>query len=352
MKDQEKKYQQEIERFIIIQQKLVPEIIPSILFRYQILRTIRFLQPIGRRSLAEYLHSQERRIRNEIDLLREQELISSNISGMQITNDGEAVLSEMEFFIREVQGFSLLEEKLAKFFKIKKVIVVPGDSDQDLYVKKDLARVTAAYITQKLQNGAVLAVTGGTTVAEVGGAFLQQQHKKEIIVVPARGGLGEEMEIQANTIAAGIAKGLGATYRLLHVSDDLQLETMQTIANEPRIKEVLELLRRSDMVLHGIGLATEMAKRRGLPEDRMNYLQERGAVGEAFGYYFSADGELVYSTSSLGLQLGELSEIKELITVVGGRSKACAVKAVLAHIPRNTLIIDEGAAQGVLELVD
>jgi len=103
------------------------------------------------------------------------------------------------------------------------------------------------------------------------------------------------------------------------------------------------------MVLHGIGSAEEMARRRGMPQDEILKLLARGAVGEAFGYYFSIDGKVVHSTSSVGLQLNELDLIGEVVAVVGGRSKSAAVRAVLTNAVRDTLIIDEGAALGVIQ---
>lgn len=338
-----------MDKLISIQKKIVPELANLILSRYQILRSIHILQPVGRRALAEQLGFQERKIRNEVDFLKEQKLITCAALGMQVTPDGEALLLEMEEYVRELQGLSHLEEQIINLFPIKKVIVVAGDTDQDETVKKDLARVTADYLRKTLKEGSILAVSGGTTLAEVASALSVTAVKRNITVIPARGGLGEEVEIQANAIAANIAKGLGATYRLLHAPDDLRAQTMQSILGEPKIKELLELLRKADMVLHGIGSAEEMARRRGMPQDEILKLLEKGAVGEAFGYYFATDGTVVHSTSSVGLQLHELDEIGEVVAVVGGSSKAAAVKAVLTNAVRDTLIIDEGAARGVVQ---
>ncbi len=338
-----------MDKLISIQKKIVPELANLILSRYQILRSIHILQPVGRRALAEQLSFQERKIRNEVDFLKEQKLITCAASGMQVTPDGENLLLEMEEYVRELQGLSNLEEQIISLFPIKKVMVVAGDTDQDETVKKDLARVTADYLRKTLKEGSILAVSGGTTLAEVASALSFSAVKRNITVIPARGGLGEEVEIQANAIAANIAKGLGATYRLLHAPDDLRVQTMQSILGEPKIKELLEMLRRAEMVLHGIGSAEEMARRRGMPQDEIFKLLEKGAVGEAFGYYFATDGTVVHSTSSVGLQLHELDEIGEVVAVVGGRSKAAAVKAVLTNAVRDTLIIDEGAARGVIQ---
>lgn len=338
-----------MDKLLSFQQKIVPEIFPLVLTRYQILRSIHFLQPIGRRALAEKLRVQERKIRNEVDFLKEQQLLSCTSAGMSVTQSGQILLWEMADYIREIQGLNSLEQKIASAFPVKKVMIVPGDVDRDETVKKDLARLTAEYINQHLNDGTVLAVTGGTTLAEVASALAASPIKRDITVIPARGGLGEEVEIQANTVAANIAKGLGASYRLLHVPDDLGEKSIQSITEEPKIKELLELLRRASMVLHGVGLAEEMARRRGMTLEQIADLVDRGAVGEAFGYYFAIDGSVVHSTSSVGLQLSELKMINEVVAVAGGRSKAAAVRAVLSNSPRDILIIDEGAATGLLK---
>lgn len=341
-----------MDKLLSFQQKIVPEIFPLILTRYQILRSIHFWQPIGRRALAEKLRVQERKIRNEVDFLKEQQLLSCTAAGMEVTQSGQTLLWEMADYIREIQGLNLMEQEIASVFPVKRVMIVPGDVDQDETVKKDLARLTAEYLNRELKDGSILAVTGGTTLAEVASALGVASTKRDITVIPARGGLGEEVEIQANTIAANIAKGLGASYRLLHVPDDLGEKSIQSITEEPKIKELLELLRRANMVLHGIGLAEEMARRRGLAPEQIGALVAQGAVGEAFGYYFAVDGSVVHSTSSVGLQLGELKLIDQVVAVAGGRSKAAAVRAVLSNSPRDTLIIDEGAATGLLQSIN
>jgi central glycolytic genes regulator len=338
-----------MDKLLSLQQKIVPEVIPLLLSRYQILRSIRYLQPVGRRALAEKLQLQERKIRNEVDVLKEHELVSYSPAGMQVTPDGDALLWELEEYIREIQGLRILEDQIAALYQVKQVIMVPGDSDGDQSVKKDLARVTAQFLLQNLTDGAILAVTGGTTLAEVANILPTSQLKRSITVVPARGGLGEDVEIQANTVAANIAKGVGANYRLLHAPDDLRVKTMQTIAGEPKIKEVLDLLRQADMVLHGIGSAEEITKRRGMTDEKIKEILSKGAVGEAFGYYFAQDGTVVHSTSSVGLQLNELEFIDEVVAVAGGKSKAMAVKAVLSNAPRDILIIDEGAARALVD---
>ena len=55
--------------------KIVPELVEVLEKRYNVLRTIFYNQPIGRRMLASELNLGERVVRNEIDLLKTQNLI-------------------------------------------------------------------------------------------------------------------------------------------------------------------------------------------------------------------------------------------------------------------------------------
>jgi central glycolytic genes regulator len=82
-------------------------------------------------------------------------------------------------------------------------------------------------------------------------------------------------------------------------------------------------------------------------------LSERKAVGEAFGYYFDELGKEVHRVPTIGLQLEEVANIKTVIAVAGGTSKAKAMLSYLQRAPKHTcLITDEGAAREMLEIVN
>lgn len=329
--------------------RIAPEIVELIERRHAVLQTVYYEQPIGRRALAARLAWPERMVRKEIDFLREAGLLGTGSGGMEVTQAGRRVLNGITDVIRDLRGISDLEKELAERLGLRCVIVVPGDSDTDETVKKEIAKATARYLDQVLRDGDVLAVTGGTTLAEVARSLPNVSTERSVLVVPGRGGLGEEVELQANTVAANIAQAIGGTYRLLHVPDDLGDEAMATISEEPKIRELLEVIRSARVVLHGIGTAEEMARRRGLPPEIIALLRERQAVGEAFGYYFNQAGEIVYATGSVGLRYEDLGRAGEVIAVGGGKSKAVAALAVLVSHHQDIWITDEGAARAMVK---
>lgn len=329
--------------------KIAPELGELVERRHTVLQNVTFTQPIGRRALATHLGWPERMVRKEIEFLRESGLLQADAAGMAVSPSGEQVLEELKEIIRELHGLVEVERELASKLNLKKVVVVPGDSDTDETVKKEIALATAEFLDSELKSGDVLAVTGGTTLAEVAKSLPQTTVEREVCVVPARGGLGEEVEIQANTVAAAIASRLGGTYRLLHVPDDLGEEAINTISSEPKIKALIEMVRSARIVLHGIGTADEMARRRGLPQEHVEILKARQAVGEAFGYYFDAEGNIVFTTSSVGMRFEDLERAGLVVAVGGGRSKAQAALAVLSTRNQDVYITDEGAARQMLK---
>ena len=132
---------------------------------------------------------------------------------------------------------------------------------------------------------------------------------------------------------------------MLHVPDDVGEDVIASLCGDPKIKEMLDLIKETDMVLHGIGTAEEMAKRRGLGEANLQLLRDKKAVGEAFGYYFDQKGEIVYTTTSVGLRMEDLAKIDKVVAVGGGHTKAEAALAVMSNRYQHVCITDEGAAR-------
>jgi len=337
--------------FVEILRQLAPEAIGLIEQRYTILRTIYYKAPIGRRALAAELGEPERLVRNELEMLHDAGFLHKTSAGMSLSSQGEYMLGAMGQYIKQLRGLVELEQELVCKLKLKEVIIVPGNSDEDVFVKQDLAKAAAKYLRNCLHDGDILAVTGGTTLAQVATSFASDGIKRNVIVVPARGGLGENVELQANTIAAKLAKGLGGVYRLLHAPDNVDPNLMDTILQEPSIRTVLSLCRRAQVLLHGIGTAEEMARRRGLDDQDVMQLIANGAVGEAFGYYCDENGKIVYSTASVGIRLEDLAKIPIVVGVGGGKSKAWAVLSVIRLGYCNVCITDEGAARKVIQIL-
>ncbi|WP_027631584.1 sugar-binding transcriptional regulator [Clostridium hydrogeniformans] len=334
-----------------LQQKLVPELVELLEKRYNILKTIYYNQPIGRRILANRLDIGERIVRSEVNFLKSQNLIEINTPGMNVTLEGEEVLEKLKNFIHEIKGLTTVEKDLKDLLGLEEVIVVPGNMDEDESSIKELGRAAGNYIKSLIKENSIIALAGGTTVKEMVDNLPKLHSMPGVLVVPARGGMGRNVETQANTLAASLAKKINAQYKMLHVPDNLSEKALSTILNEDEIKEVASNIKKADILIYGIGRAEHMGYKRGLSEDKISSITNSGAVGEAYGCYFDIKGNMVFSTSSVGISLEDADKIKHIIAVAGGENKAEAILAAQIGKSKGVLITDEGAARKILENV-
>ncbi|MFW5999249.1 MAG: sugar-binding transcriptional regulator [Halanaerobiaceae bacterium] len=332
-----------------IQEKIVPELITLAEIRYTILRNVYFNQPIGRRSLAGRVSLSERKVRNELDFLRKKGLLEFTRAGTVITDEGKNFLAEFDEYIKEIKDIKNLEEGLEEILGLGEIIIVPGELEYSS-LRQEIGRRAAVLLKESLEDGDILAVTGGETLAQVADSMRPGKKPRDVLVVPGRGGLGEKVEIQANTIASQIAKKLGGDYRLLHIPDSIKEENLSAIRAESSIKKTLEYLEDTSILLHGVGTAEKMATRRGMDPEQIEELLRAGAIGEAFGFYFNQAGEIVYSTTSVGISLSDLSGISRVIAVAGGVEKAKAIISVVSSEYQDILITDELTGRKILSL--
>ncbi|MBU3191073.1 sugar-binding transcriptional regulator [Clostridium bowmanii] len=341
-----------MQNILKLQQKIVPELIELLQKRYDILRIIYYNGPIGRRILANDMCISERIVRNEINFLKSQNLIEVNASGMFITNDGEEIVNRLKEYIHEIKGLSKIEKSIEKHLKLQQVIVVPGDVDIDKSVLKELGKIAASYAMDIIKDNSIIALTGGSTVKEVVEGFPRSKKYNNILILPARGGMARNVDIQANTLVSRLAEKIGGDYELLHAPDNLSDVALETILNEKEIKNIIDKIRRAEVLIYGIGIASDMAKKRGLTDDEIKNLQSLGAVGETFGHYYNESGKIVHSTPTIGVKNEDVINIKTLIAVAAGKNKARAIIATEINRSSTVLIIDEAAAKEIVNIIE
>lgn len=341
-----------MEKMIELEKKIAPEVIDILENRYDILRNIYYNQPIGRRSLANQLGMGERAVRTEVNILKNQGLLNIESMGMYVTNEGKNLLEDIKDLIHMIKGLTELESALENKLNIKKVLVVPGNSDESELVLKDMGRTAARFLKKIIKKSNMIGITGGTTMAQVAEEMPRGKVANDILVLPARGGLGKDVETQANSIAANLAKKLDGNYRLLHVPDNIEQEAINALLKVSEVKEFVDIIKKLDILVFGIGRADVMAERRKLSEENIEELIARGAVAEAFGHYFDTNGNRVWESITVGLSLVDFKKVNNVIGVAGGEKKAEAIISISSIREDMILVTDEGAARRILTLVN
>ncbi|MEL3958650.1 sugar-binding domain-containing protein [Caldifermentibacillus hisashii] len=335
---------------INVQKRLIPDLVEIMQKRYRILRYIEIMQPVGRRSLSQSLQITERVLRSETDFLKDQDLIAISTSGMRLTEEGKIILDQLESIMKEFSSAPELEKQLAAALNLQSCNVVSGNADESDWVKSELGRACVSRLKEVIKEGQVISVTGGSTMNAVAEAFTEKLNKENLLFVPARGGIGADIKDQANTICQKMANKAGGNYTVLYSPDQVTKEFYETFIQESSIREVLMKIKSADIVIHGIGDAMTMARRRMTSEEDMQKLVQEKAVAEAFGYYFDENGRIVHKVQTVGLQLEDLKNIPHIFAVAGGASKAKAIKAYMKIAPKNTVLItDEAVTNEILK---
>ncbi len=339
-----------INKIFEVQNKVVPETADLLMKRYEILKVVSTFQPIGRRNLSSKLGITERVMRTEIDKMKEMNLIDIQSAGVNLTDAGLKLLSEIHDTFYYIKNLSDIELKLMEKLKLKRVAVVSGDSERDAFTFNDLGKKAAEIVLELIKNDTVLGISGGTTMACVVNQMKRKKGIKNVLVVPARGGLSEELEIQANTIAANLAEKLDAPYKLLHIPDNLDEQELNVLKNNKLINDVLNDIQRINLLVFGLGNAREMAARRKSDKSVFNKIESDCLTAEAFGYFFNRDGNVKMQTNSVGITMENFRMIKNSVGVAGGGSKAEAIYSISKFNNHFILVTDEAAAKKILEL--
>ena len=329
--------------------QIAPDLMEEMELRALLLERVAVLGPIGRRALAARLHLAEREVRGAADALKAAGLLDQSAAGMELTERARSLVDASRMISRGRRTLASLESALSSKLNVERVRIVPGDADRNDAVITEIGRAAAQEIHFLLQGAHVLAVSGGRAVAaaaqELGTAV-----PMDVTVVPAVGGADMDIRLQANTLAQKFAARLGGGHRFLHMPDGLSAEAAETLAQLPQVREALELLAAADVLLYGVAAAQEQAQRRRMSLLQRELLAQRGAVGEALGFYFDLNGQIVGGLSP-AVSAQRLGNKNRTALLAGGRSKAEAMIAVCRHHRHGLLVTDEGAAQQILDLL-
>lgn len=328
---------------------IVPELTELVERRYAVLRAVSAGEPVGRRTLSDRLGWSERITRSEVEFLREVGLTDLGGSGVSLSEAGRQILADLGLIVSELEQLQNLQRRLASEFSMRRVFVVRGNYDTESITRDALARAAGEAILDVLGSSDVVAVSGGSTLAEVTKRLYSRKDYPAVTIAPTGGGLGDALETEANTVVAQLARALGAKYRLLHLPSDLGEDSVNVLLDaQPAIREIFDLIRSAAVVVQGVGTLEGVAARRKYTTERIDSLKRRGAVSESLGYFFDIDGKVVEAAGGVGMRLEDLGQAAHVIAVAGGTSKAAAIRSLLNTGLQHVLVTDEATAYAIL----
>ena len=329
---------------------IAPDLMREIELRTLVLERVAALGPIGRRALAQRLQLPEREIRSAADALRASGCLAQSAAGMELTDYGRSLVDTARAVSKGRRSLASMELALSRKLDVERVCVVRGDADLDEGVLDEAAQAAARQIRFLLQNAQVLAVSGGRTMRRTAEA-ISIAAPMDVTVVPAQGGMGGTMDTQANALAEIFARQLGGQHRLLHLPEGISAQAAQELCAIAQVRETLELLNNADVLLYGVSHAQSLSQERGFGTMEREALEKTGAIAEALGFYFNAQGAMVSNRSAIALRAADLGRRVKTAAVAVGARKAEAIISVCMHHPHRLLVTDEGAALRMLELL-
>lgn len=250
-----------------------------------------------------------------------------------------------------------LESRLQSIFDVKDAVVIPRMADEETTMVHSLGHAGAIYLLEHLRDGDIIAIGGGTTVHDVVQA-VNTNRSYDVAVVPVVGGVQGRVTTDVNYLAAQLAERLGGKAFQLHSPAYVETpEHREALLKMAPIKEILDIARRANLALLGIGTVDPESSRfvqfTALSAEEMRQIATQcGGVGEVLAIVYDETGQPCaqqYANRVVGLTMEELKQIPLRIGIAGTYTKALPVYGALRGRLFQTIIIDEAAAQGALD---
>jgi deoxyribonucleoside regulator len=246
-----------------------------------------------------------------------------------------------------------LEHELAQVFGLEACVVVPVDDSQAL--SERVARAAADYLVAMRPRTHRLGVSWGRTLHRVA-QLLPEGWTTSLHVVQVNGGVSHSAEPGlASATATMIAHKAGGSVTLLPAPAIVEKEDTKRALEEDRgVAGVLEHALSADTFLFSAGPATEVSihvQSGYIDRADIAHLQRRGAVGDVWGRYITAEGAIAdeaLDRRTLGLSLDVLREAPRSIAVVSGADKQDIALAIAKNGLATVLITDEHTASYLL----
>jgi DNA-binding transcriptional regulator LsrR (DeoR family) len=252
-----------------------------------------------------------------------------------------------------------LARSIGRRFGIEAYVVPVPDSSTELERLDQVARTTAKLIGSWFDSDMVLAIAWGTTLAAVG---------RHLTAKPTRGSAIVQLNGAANTRTSGfeyasdLITSFGAAFdAAVHhfpvpAFFDYR-ETKDAMWRERSIMRVLDVQRRADIALFGVGalhggVPSHVYSAGYLDEEDVDLLHHEGVVGDVCTVFLRADGsydDIPLNARATGPTPVELRRIPRRVCAVAGDNKVAPLRAALAAGVVTDLVVDELTANALVQ---
>ncbi|MER3417482.1 MAG: DNA-binding transcriptional regulator [Gemmataceae bacterium] len=245
--------------------------------------------------------------------------------------------------------------ELEERFRLREAIVVTGHSESPSLTRRALGQAGARYLDRCLKGGEVVGISWGTTLNEV---VQHVRHRAlRTTTVPLVGGVGQVAPgVHANDLARRLAQVHQGRAHFLHAPAVVASpEVQEALYSDPGIRRVLDLARRAQVALVGVGAlvpSSTLVQSGYFSAQELAGLRQRGAVGDVCTRPYTLDGlpvDDLLQRRIVAVQLEDLRRIPTVVAVAGGLEKAEAILGLLHGGLIDVLVTDHLVARTILK---
>jgi DNA-binding transcriptional regulator LsrR (DeoR family) len=246
-----------------------------------------------------------------------------------------------------------LEQALKAQYSLQYCNVVPSDIDGSRpggdAVIPGVASAGALYLQQYLEQHprCSVGVGHGRTLAALANA-LPRMTRPHVRFVSILGSLTRRATANPFDVIYRFAERTGGEGYFVPAPLFVDsIEDAEVLRGQRMVRSVLELARKTDLVLVGIG---NLRNTPAIYADERKALAAEGVVGELLGQFLDRRGRVVscsMAQRSISLRLAELRG-RAVVGVAGGADKRAAILATLRSGLLSGLVTDEATARGML----
>jgi DNA-binding transcriptional regulator LsrR (DeoR family) len=259
-----------------------------------------------------------------------------------------------------LERVAALEQRLVDQFGLQEVRVLKSNGVPYSQMLRRLGALGAGLLAQKVNPNSILGISWGTALYEVGNMLAPIDYPDVKVVQLIGSATSRDHQVDGPGLARAFSMQFGGQYYTMPAPwlvGDKQIR--DALMKERRMQEVLDLTKKVDIALVGIGTVdprlSSLVRAGYLSIEEAEQIQAMGAVGDVCGHYFDIQGNLMeipVAGYAFGTEVDTLQAISLTIGVAGGVVKAPGILGALRSKLVNSLVTDDAAARIVLELCE
>jgi DNA-binding transcriptional regulator LsrR (DeoR family) len=249
-----------------------------------------------------------------------------------------------------------LLHQLQLTFRLKDARVAPAPLPEQS-LRAVLSAAASEWLAEQLVDGLVVGLGLGRTVALMPDTFSVPRPIGCRFVTLEGVGVSPTVGFAAYDVTSRLAEAAGGTAGIISAPTFVSTPAMRSaLVAEPSVRDSLDAARSAGLLLQSVGSVSTDALlfRHGmLTAADLTTLRGAGAVGDALGHFFDADGVHVpwrIDDLHVGLTLDEMKRRPSSALVAGGDDKVLAIRGAIRGGFANTLITDAATAERLLDI--